>query len=430
MAPSSEKHNYLTNTFWLVSERVIRLIGSILIGVLVARYLGPERFGTLSLVLSLVALFAIFGTLGLDSVVVRDVVKEPDQSDYILGTAFLLKMAMVPLTWLVLWLATLALKTDPETFDLVLLVALGMLFQTSNVIDFFFQAKVKSKYVVFAQIIQLSASITLRLVLLYNEMPLIYFAAATILDAVILALGLAYFYFDQKGRFRLWRWSTRRARKLLSASWPLLLSGVAVVVYMKIDQIMIKQMLGSRELGYYSVAVRISESWYFVPVAITGSLFPAIVIAKEKGQRFYADKMYSIYSLVIWIAIVAAGLFIFLSEPLIDLLFGEAYKPAADVLKLHILAGIFVSSGVANGRWMLTENLQYITTINTVIGAAINILLNLVLLPRYGINGAAIATVLSYLYAGVIGIYLNPKSRPQVYLMVKGLFMPSWQAFK
>ena len=172
------------------------MIVSLFVGIYVARYLGPERFGLLSYANSFVGLFTAIATLGLDGIVVRELVKLPGQRDKLLGTSFLLKVAGSLVMWLMILIAIFFTKNDYLTNTLIAIIAFGVIFQAFNVIDFNFQAEVKSKYVVHSQFVQLVFSSFIKLVLVFNELPLIWFAAVYCLDAIILALGLAYTYLN------------------------------------------------------------------------------------------------------------------------------------------------------------------------------------------------------------------------------------------
>ena len=180
---------------------------------------------------------------------------------------------------------------------------------------------------------------------------------------------------------------------------------------MKIDQVMIKEMMNAEAVGQYAAAVRLSEAWYFIPMVIASSLFPAIINAKKQSKELYYARMQKLYDLMVWMAIAIALPMTFLSDWIVALLYGEQYNEAGSVLMIHIWAGIFVFLGVASGKWFLTENLQIFSTINTTIGAIVNILLNYILIKNIGIEGAAWATLISYFIAAYFGLLFFKKTR-------------------
>jgi len=187
---------------------------------------------------------------------------------------------------------------------------------------------------------------------------------------------------------------------------------------MKIDQVMIKNMLDAKAVGNYAIAVRLSEVWYFIPMAITNSLIPAIINAKKISEKLYYERLQKLYDLMTWLSIGISLPIMLLSTKIIELLFGIQYQEAAGVLKIYVWAGVFVFLGVASSQYLLAENYIKIEALRTVIGAIVNIILNIVLIPIYEIQGAAIATVISY-FVSTFVIVLIPKTYKNSILMFK-----------
>ncbi|RKZ36637.1 MAG: flippase, partial [Gammaproteobacteria bacterium] len=320
LSPGFKK--YFANTSWLMAERVLRMVVALFVGVYVARYLGPERFGLLSYANSFVGLFIALATLGLDGIVVRELVKTPARRDELLGTAFGLKIVGVILMWLVIITAVPLTENDVQTNSLIAIIAFAAIFQAFNVIDFNYQAEVKSKYVVHAQLVQLTISSITKLVLIAINASLIWFAWVYCLDAVVFAIGLSVMYLRKSGKLWCWQWKWQVAKELLKDSWPLILSGMVISIYMKIDQVMIKEMLGAEEVGLYAAAVRLSEAWYFIPMAITSSVFPAIINAKKQSQELYYKRLQKLYDLMVWMAVAIAIPTTFLAPWVMKLLYG------------------------------------------------------------------------------------------------------------
>jgi len=186
---------------------------------------------------------------------------------------------------------------------------------------------------------------------------------------------------------------------------------MVISIYMKIDQVMIKEMLGTEQVGYYAAAVRLSEAWYFVPMAITSSVFPAIINAKKQSEELYYKRLQRLYDLMVWLAVAIALPTTFLAPWVIKILYGGAFFPAAGVLSIHIWAGVFVFLGVASGRWFLCENMQKEAFYRTFLGAICNIVLNIIMIPKYGIIGAAVSTLISQSIAAYFYDVLNKKTR-------------------
>lgn len=421
---SSGFRRYFANTSWLMGHRILSMIVALFVGVYVARYLGPERFGLLSFARSFVGLFTALATLGLDGIMVRELVKTPERRDELLGTAFWLKAGGAILMWVGIAAAIPFTNNDIHTNILIIIIAFGVIFQAFNVIDFNFQAEVKSKYVVYSHIVQLVVSSVAKLIFVWISAPLIWFACIFLLDAAVHAVGMTIVYLKNTGKVWYWKWCGATAKELLRDSWPLILSGMVISIYMKIDQVMIKEMLGAEQVGHYAAAVRLSEAWYFVPMAITSSVFPAIINAKKQSEALYYQRLQKLYDLMVWLAVVIAIPTTFLAPWVIKVLYGEAFLPATGVLSIHIWAGAFVFLGVANGRWIVAENVQQIATIRSTAGAMVNVALNIVLIPRYGINGAAIATFFSVFVASHIAFLFINKARIVFIMQNRSFFKP------
>lgn len=392
---------YGTNTLWLLSEKILRMTVGLFVGVWVARYLGPDRFGLFSYVQSFVGLFIAIATLGLDNIVIRELVKNEDRRNELLGTAFSLKFIGSIVLLSVLGIVINFTSNDRYTNNLVFIVASATLFQSFNVIDFYFQSKVLSKYVVYTNVISLCISSIIKITLIVNSASLIAFAWVVLFDSLVLSLGLIYFYIKKVTSFKVKDLVFNKvvAVALLRDSWPLILSSIVISVYMKIDQVMIKEMLDNEAVGQYAVAVRLSEIWYFIPMVMVSSLFPAIINAKEQDTKLYFIRLQKLYDFMVWTAIAIAILISFLGDWMVNFLYGEQYNQSASVLIIHIWAGVFVFLGVAFGKYLIAENLTKKSFYRTFLGAVCNVGLNFVLIPKYGIRGAAVATLCSQFIA-------------------------------
>ena len=419
---------YFANTSWLLGERALRIAVSLFVGIYVARYLGPERFGLLSYALSFVGIFVALATLGLDEVVVRELIKTPEQRDKILGTSFLLKLGGTLLMWAAILVAIPLTENDLQTNILIIIIAFGTVFQAFNVIDLNFQAKVKSKYVVHAQFVQLIISSIVKIILVVNEAPLIWFASVYSLDVIVLAMGLVFAYLYNGDNIFSWKWSFETSKYLLHDSWPLILAGVVISVYMKIDQVMIKEMLGAKEVGLYAAAVKLSEAWYFIPMAIASSLFPAIINAKVYQKEVYYHRLQKLYDLMVWIAIAIALPTTFLSTLVVEFLYGKEYLGSSSVLIIHIWTGVFIFLGVASSKYLLAENYIKKTFYRTALGALLNIILNYYLIKIMGINGAAISTLVSHFFAAYFYDFLDKDLRGMFILKTKSIIFYSLYA--
>lgn len=411
---------YFKNTSWLLGERILRMGVGLFVGIWIARYLGPEQFGLLSYAQSFVFLFTAIATLGLDGIVVRELVKDESKRDVLLGTAFALKLIGAIIILPVLYLAIQFTNNDDYTNLLVFIIASATIFQSFNVIDFYYQSKVLSKYVALANTVVLALSSTIKIVLILNEAPLLAFAAMTIFDGLVLTLGLVYYY-RKMSHLNLLNWCFEwgEARNLFKDSWPLFLSGFVTMVYMRIDQVMIKEMINAEAVGQYAAAVKISEALYFIPVVMSNSLFPLILKAKEQGEAFYYERLQRFYTFLLWCMVGITIPLAFIGEWVIGFLFGKDYSQATSVLMIHIWTVIFVSLAVSSGRYLVAENLVWKAFYRNIVGVMTNIVLNFYMIEAYGINGAAFATLISWVFSGYIYDFLDRNLRKNAGLKTK-----------
>ncbi|MBN2356558.1 flippase [candidate division KSB1 bacterium] len=412
---------YLGNTGWLFAERALQLTLAFVVNLYVARYLQPANFGLLNYALSVVALASPLAALGLEPILIRELVQHPQDQTKWLGTAFVLKGTASLCLFLSLTGLQLLFGRNPILNGLVLLICAGLVLQSMNVVDAYFQSQVAARYSVQAKMITLLFSSAMKIVLITLKAPLIYFAGLIFAENVLLASALWLNYRRLRLPSFFNRFDMERAKTLLRQSWPLLLTGLAVAVYLKIDQVMLKRMLDAAAVGQYAAAVRISEALYFIPFALTSTFYPAIINAKSYGEDLYKERLQRFYDLMVWLGLLLA-LFVALLVPhFVTLLYGAAYAPAAGVLRWHGWALLFVFMTSAGSRYFLVENRQKTLLLINVTGAVGNILFNLWLIPALGIRGAAISTVLSYSMAGFFACALFRGARPNFYMLCNSM---------
>ncbi|GAB2696065.1 flippase [Mucilaginibacter koreensis] len=414
---------YLKNTGMLFVGKVGSLLIKMLVSIQVANYLHPEGNGILAGGIVYIYFFSAIATLGLDQFIVKELHQFPENRDRILGTAFWLKVIAgvicIPLIYMAYQLYPA--KATPYSYTLILSF-IGIV-QAFNVIDSYFQSQVQSKYIMQVQMGGTLLSAIIKLLLIYNKASITWFVYAYLFDVILLSAGY-FLTYQRKGRSLLmWSYNGVLAKKLLAMSWPLIISGIMVSVYMKIDQLMLQNMRGAKEAGAYATAVNLSEAWNFIPSVIVASLFPAILNARRDDLNRYRKRIQDLYDLMVYISLPIA-LIISIAAPLIYKLYKPEYASAAPVLSLHIWSGVFVFLGAANGQYLIAENYARLSFLRTGFGAVINVILNLILIPRYGMMGTAIATLVAYASSAFFIIFI-PKVSQQAFMMLKSLFLIS-----
>ncbi len=411
---------YFSNTSWLLFEKVARLVLNFFVTIAVIRYLGPDEFGLYSYAISFYGLFVAFVSLGLESISIRELVRHPEKRDEILGSVFYTQLVGAVIAISLMALTLLITSEELFTSILILIISVSSFFQTFNVIDYYFRSTVKAKYSVYVLFFSVLLVSLIKFTLIIIQAPLEYFIIAYAFEFVFNAIGYFIVYHIQKLKVVQWKFDKKLAINLLKDSWPLILSGVVVSIYMKVDQVLIKNMLDAKEVGYYAAAVRLSESWYFIPVAISNALFPAIVNAKNIGKELYQSRLQKLYDILAWIAIGISIPVSFFSTDIINLLYGAKYLASAPILTIYIWAGAAVFLGVASSQYLVTENLTKISLFRTSLGMFVNVVLNILFIPKYGIVGSAVATLISYSLATFSIVFFKNTSH-QFFMMFKSI---------
>ncbi len=411
-------NNYVKNSFWILIEKMSRIISGILVGVLVARYLGPDQFGLISYALNVVAIFTIISTLGLDSLIVRELIMRNDKQHVILGTAFIMRL----LGSIVVVAASTTysfMRDTPQQTMIVFLVSLSIVMQSFTVVDFYFQSKVKGRFTAMNQVITLLTSAMVKLGLIYYHAPLIYFASMVLFEATISFFLQYLFYKKNDQHIKLWKFSFEESKILISHAWPIILSAFVLILYQKMDQILIKRFLNINLVGQYAAAIRISEASYFIPVAICAAIFPGIVNARN-NKELQIKRLTQLYSILIYTALFISICGLIFGDFVIGFLYKDQFPLSPMIFKIHIWATIPIFFGTAWGAWILVENKQIYLFFLQVLSLSMCFYLNMKLIPLMGITGSAISIVATY-YFGFLTTNLLYKPKFSLQLLFNAL---------
>ena len=417
--------NVLGNMGWLFADRIVRMGIGLLVGVWVARYLGPEQFGLLSYAYAFVALFSALSTMGLDSIVVREIVRDPSREEEVLGSTFLLKViGGVSSLCLVIGCITFLRPPDPTTRLLVSIIAVGMVFQAFDTIDYWFQSQILSKYAVYAKNTAFLIASIGKVVLILSKGSVLSFAVVGIVESIIGSIGLVLAYKKTGHNIKNWRARRATAGSLFKDSWPLMLSGVMIMIYMRIDQVMLGMMVGSKEVGVYSVAVQLSEAWYFLPISIVSSVYPSIIEAKKTSDSLFIERLQKLYKLMSFTGYCIAIPVTFFGGYVLEILYGKEYLAAKPMLIALIWSILFTNLGVARSSFLATMNWNKLHFFTVLGGCFLNIIINILLIPLYGGFGAAVASCVSYWFAAHGACFLYRPLFKTGSMMTKALYNP------
>jgi O-antigen/teichoic acid export membrane protein len=390
----------ISNAGWLLFDKFVRLMFGLLVGVWVARYLGPETYGQLAYVVTLIGFFQVVALLGMDTILVRDITHDKDKAHQILGSAIILRLCV---GFLCLVLATIGVGIFNGThFALLTLLAGGSLvFQCADTIDIWFQSQSQSKRTVIAKLCSYTFTNVMRIALILSHGPLWAFALLLSIDALLSALALTYAYKTFRTKKK-WIVTIGKSKELISESWPFLISGLSIILYMRVDQVMIKNLLGEKSLGIYAAALQFSTLWNFVPLTLSVSLAPYIARKKKENEHEYYKALanvFLIFSIIGWIITLTISI---ISPFIIDFMLGTNYTDGVVVLAIHVVTNLFICLGVAQSLWIVNERKGTFILYKSLTGLVVCGIANMILIPLYGIKGAAISAVLSQFAASVL----------------------------
>lgn len=421
------------NIGWVSAGRLLRMGGSLVVGTMVVRYLGPTQYGAFSYAFAIYGLFNIVSNLGLDVLVVSEIALTQDVSEeeQVLGTAFWLKVfASVVTTLAAIVYASVAHAGDSAVIAMVAMLSVASISQGLDVVDFFFQAKTRSRLTVIPQLLVFVGSNVARVMAVFAKAPLLTFGWIASMEILGTELALAAVYSFHHRNLSKWRFRKARSVAMLKASWPLLIASLLVIVYMRTDQVVLGNLCSKAVVGQYASASRLSEIWYAIPTLVCSSVMPRLLRRKEGAPEVYYQRLQRLYDAMVAVSVALGVGVTFLGKYVVLGLFGAAYLPAVEILRVHIWTGPFVFLGVTSGMQLVHEGLTKISLQRSIIGAVANLALNYLLVPHFGGVGSAVATLMtqatvSYLLDGV-----NRSTRHIFWMKTRSLCGVSmWQAW-
>ena len=413
------------NIGWLAVDKIGRMGVLLLVSVWTARQLGPTDYGALNYALVFGGVFNVLAGLGLDSIVVRELVRRPERTDEILGTSAALKLAGAAVSLaLAIGCVTLVRAGDGAMRLMVAIVVIGSFFQALDPVDYWFQSRLESRYSVWGRGGAFTAISAFKIGLLVAHAPLLAFAVAALLEIVIGAAGLALAFAAAGRSLRRWRFNGAIARQMAIDAWPLALSQLAVMLYMRSGAIILRELHGEASLGVYSAATRLVEAWYFVPMSVVPTVFPAIIRAKLEDEPAFLRGLQRLFDLMAIFGYAVAIPATLLAKPIVRLLYGETYSGSAAVLAIYAWCVLFTALGVARSPYLMAMNWTRHYLATTLVGGLVNLALNALLIPTWGRLGAAVAALVASATAAVGACLLWPRLWPVGAMLLRSLLAP------
>jgi PST family polysaccharide transporter len=396
----------------MMGEQMLRLLVGVFVGIWIARHLGPSRYGELSFAISLASLFGICATLGLQRILVRELVTGCADKMFVvrlMSTTLVMRMAAAVIFYL-LCIITAALMGEGDVL-LVGIIAGGFIFNAFDCIELYFRSRLLSRVTVIARLSSFTFATAIRIGLLMYGAGVTAFAAVILIEVCCASIVLLLAYRRHGAGLSIYQVDFGLARKLLGESWPEVIAGFSGLLFMRLDQVMLQHLAGPEAVGVFAVAARLSEVWYFIPGAIVASTFPNIVAQREINTQKYMHRIQLLMTGLMglsYLVVICATLFAY---PVIRYLYGEAYVGAAAILIVHVWCGIFMALGVSSGSWLVAEEKRLLNLYRNLSGAVVNIALNLLLIPAYGAVGAAFATLIAFVIAYLVFDHFVPSMK-------------------
>jgi len=423
----------LANTFWLVSDRIFRMVVALFVGAWIARYLSPDHYGKLNNALAFSSMFGAFALLGFESILVRDLVRDSEKKNRLLGTGFYLRMAAGILAYLLACISVLLIRNQAEDTivrQMVYIIALGIVFQSFDVIDLYFQSQIKSKYTVFAKNISFAIVSLVKIVMLISKVSLIWFAWVSLAEVVFNAVGLYWIYKRRGNHISDWRFDVTIARNFLTEGWTMYVAYISSFVYMKIDQIMISKLMDDTAAGLFAASTKLYEIPLFIVFAIASSVFPSLVNVYTSDQELFYKRYEQITfttTLMGYALVIGTWLF---GDFFIHLFFGQAFSGSYDILKIQMIAMFFMFNGCLRSSYLTISSNQKIIMYTALISVCINIILNYLLIKSMGVTGAALSIVVTNFFSLFFLNVLFSRTKRIFTIQLKSIILLPLQAYR
>lgn len=420
---TGNKQKIVNNLLWATGGKVINLVGTLVLGIIVARYLGAEQYGLMNYIISYAFLFQTLACFGLDSIEVREEAAGNVPFTTIIGTAFWIKVVL-GIICIGLSIGTaIVMGEDSYTVALIAMYSCYIVFNSFVVIRNYFTSLVQNKYIVLSEIFRTFVGIAIKLTMWALDCSLTWFVAAFAFDYVLLAGGYISSYRHKIGSMRYWHFSMSYAKFMMKESFPLLLTNAAVIIYQRIDQVMIGQMVSKTDVGFFSVAAKFVEVMIFIPATIGHTISPILVQMLEKSREAYIAKAQQYINISVWICFLCSIVVSIISYWLVLYTFGTQYLPAAAVLQVLAFKMSSSAISVAGGTMVIVERLQKWVFFRDILGCIVCVTLNFWLLPKYGAIAAAFVAIAANLAAGYISDLLIPAYRHIFRQQTKAIFL-------
>ncbi len=419
----STKAKMARNVVWAVAGKIITMASTLFVGILVARYLGPSQYGAINYAVSIVTLFSVLASFGMSDIVVRELSKTPEKRDVILGTAFIIRIVLAIVTIGIIALY-LALGSESESATtLILIYSATILFSSFDVIRCYFTSIIQNEYIVKSEIFRASIAALLQILLLYFKAPLYAFVIVLTFNAMLLASGYITAYLKKVDTLLKWKFDKDMSKYLLKTSFPLLLSLSAVIVYQRIDQVMIGKMLDDTQLGYFSTAMSFVGVLVFIPTMAMQTVTPLLVQYYRDDRVLYESRSQMVISVMTWAMIILSIILSIIAYHVMYYTYGIEYIAAVPVLQILAFKVVGTTLSMTAGQLLIIENIHKYAVIRNIIACVVCVVCNYLFIPRWGIIGSAWATIITVMFQGWVANLFIPPYHKILIKQTKAIFL-------
>ncbi|OGG59105.1 hypothetical protein A3C89_01710 [Candidatus Kaiserbacteria bacterium RIFCSPHIGHO2_02_FULL_50_50] len=401
---------YTKNLSWMFFARIATMAIGLIATAYIARNLGPTSYGELSYAVSFVMLISVFASLGIDQVISRELILFPEKRGAIMGTAMLMRLASGVFAMILCIVAAYAFSPHDVSLLVIFIISTTLVLSSFTLLSQEFQAQVELKWPSLASIVIVLILNIGKITVIALDGGVLYLAGIIVLEPILYAVSYIYLRTKRFGGLQTLSFDQTIARIIINDAAPLILVSAFFTIYARIDQVFIKHMIDASSVGLYDAAVRLSEVWYFLPHIIATGLFPAIGNAKKTNNLLYWKRTQKLFFFLFVTTLVVATLTTLVARPLVNIVFGVTFAGAAPVLMLYIWSNIGAALTLVTQHVLLLERMTKYILFISFLGMVTNIILCVLLIPSYGMLGAAFGSLVAYVIP-FASLFIFPKTR-------------------
>lgn len=406
-----------------MGDYIFSLTASLIVGIAVARYLGPEMYGIIAFATAVYALLVIIVSLGIDDIIMKDMLQHEERQGSIQGSALFVKSAVAFLVYGIIFIYFLINYSGEKLYS-VLIITGAVLFQPLSVFSCIFLINAQAKYTSLARMISYTLSSLLKIILIIFKAPVTYFAFAVFLDYAVLYLTVVLMYKYKKYTVSGWHIDISYIKYILKSAVPLFAAVLFYTFYQKVTVIIISSMYSDYASGIYSAAARLTEIWYLVPAVLMTAFYPAVVKAKQISEEEYNKRIKTLFYVTTIPFILMAFFAALLSPFIIKILYGEKYIESSIVLSLTIWSVPFISFYVISSKCFILENKVKHLLLRSALSFILIIFLGCILGSFYYLKGFSIAVVVSSFISFFLIDLFFKDTRELFFIKLSSMFLP------